>query len=169
MKLCITSTGNTMTSAVDPRFGRAPYFMLIDTETDQAQAIENTAVADAQGAGIGAARIMLDQGVEALLTGHLGPNAQDALRGSGIQLIEGVSGEMNVEEALNHYRDSIGKVSPQKSDETSPQTTETGQPGTGRGPGMGAGRGLGGGGRGMGGRGMGGGGGRGMGGGRRRR
>ena len=43
MKIAISSTGPDLTDLVDPRFGRCPFYVFVDTETDEFQAIENTA------------------------------------------------------------------------------------------------------------------------------
>lgn len=92
MKIAITSTGKTMDSEVDPRFGRAAYFVIVDTETMEFSAIENENVAAAGGAGISSAKVVTDAGAEALLTGNCGPNAQRTLSAAGIKLYTGATG-----------------------------------------------------------------------------
>ena len=41
MKIAVTSTGRTIDSEVDVRFGRSPYFLIVDTDTMEVEAIEN--------------------------------------------------------------------------------------------------------------------------------
>ncbi|WP_028581006.1 NifB/NifX family molybdenum-iron cluster-binding protein [Desulfogranum japonicum] len=165
MKVCITSTGRDTESLVDERFGRTPYFIIFNTETDTAETVENTSSGNAQGAGIGAASLIVDHGVHHLLTGRLGPKATDALQSSGIHVTEGISGQSTVKQAYDTFKQSGPSRSPKQSIDSPPQTTPSGQPGMGMGGGGGTGCGR------SGGRGRcggGGGGGRGMGGGRRR-
>ena len=65
MKIAVTSTGNTLDSQVDPRFGRAAYFLVVDTETMEFECISNDAVSAAGGAGISAAKTVADSGAKA--------------------------------------------------------------------------------------------------------
>lgn len=61
MKLCITSTGKDLQAQVDNKFGRAPYFFLVDTETLTSEAATNSASSAGQGAGIRAAQTLTDR------------------------------------------------------------------------------------------------------------
>lgn len=92
MKIAITSTGKTMDSEVDPRFGRAAYFVIVDTETTDFSVIENENPAAAGGAGINSAKVVTDAGAQAVLTGNCGPNAQRTLSAAGIKLYTGLTG-----------------------------------------------------------------------------
>lgn len=102
MKLCITAAGNTLSSPTDSAFGRAPWFVLIDTDSKAVEALANSSVNAVQGAGIAAAQLMADQGVEAILTGRLGPKAQAALAAAGIAMHEGLA-RCTVDEALQQF------------------------------------------------------------------
>ena len=76
MKLATTSEGENLQSSVDPRFGRAKFFVVLDTETQAAMAVNNAVTLNAaQGAGIQAGKRIVDLGVYALITGHVGPEA----------------------------------------------------------------------------------------------
>jgi predicted Fe-Mo cluster-binding NifX family protein len=86
MKIAVTSTGNSMESQVDPRFGRCTTFLIVDTETMQAEPIPNSSVSAAHGAGIGAAQKVASLGVNAVITGHVGPNAHTALSGARLDI-----------------------------------------------------------------------------------
>jgi predicted Fe-Mo cluster-binding NifX family protein len=92
MKIAITSTGKTLDSQVDPRFGRAACFIIIDTETTNFNAIDNENIAAGGGAGISSAKIVIDNGAEAVLTGNCGPNAERTLTASGVKLYTGITG-----------------------------------------------------------------------------
>jgi predicted Fe-Mo cluster-binding NifX family protein len=102
MKIAITSTGETMDSQVDPRFGRAQYFIVIDTETMDHTVIENASIAAAGGAGISAGKAVADTGAEAVLTGNCGPNAQRTLDAAGIKLYTEVKG--TIAEAVELFK-----------------------------------------------------------------
>jgi predicted Fe-Mo cluster-binding NifX family protein len=93
MKMAITSTGQTLDAEVDQRFGRAELFLIVDTETGEAKAVDNRQNLDApQGAGIQAAKTVIDQGAEVLITGHCGPNAFKTLQAAGIKVVVGAQG-----------------------------------------------------------------------------
>ena len=177
MKIAISATGKDLDSAIDPRFGRAGYFIIVDTESGNiVNVIDNLAAQNAaQGAGINAGTLVAGSGAKTVLTGQIGPKAFEVLQASGIKMISNVSG--TVREAIEQYKK--GTISsPDEGPSAAANSGKTfgpsfgggrGMGGGGRGRGIGGGgRGMGGGGRGMGGggRGMGGGGGGGMGGGR---
>ncbi|RJQ56004.1 MAG: dinitrogenase iron-molybdenum cofactor biosynthesis protein [Actinobacteria bacterium] len=85
MKVIVSSLGPHLEDAVDERFGRAAFFVLVDTLTGAHQAIDNSRNQDAlQGAGIGSAELAGEHEAEAVLTGHLGPKAFDALSKASI-------------------------------------------------------------------------------------
>lgn len=102
MKIAVTSTGKTLDSQVDPRFGRAACFVIIDTGTMDFNVIENENVAAAGGAGIGSAKTVSDAGAEAVLTGKCGPNAERTLSAAGLKLYTGVTG--TVAEAVEFFK-----------------------------------------------------------------
>ena len=71
---------------VDPRFGRAPYFVILDVKAGEVlNVLPNTAAGAAHGAGTGAARIMADNQVNAVIAGRFGPKALQALQASGVE------------------------------------------------------------------------------------
>jgi predicted Fe-Mo cluster-binding NifX family protein len=87
MKVAVTSQGKDLASTVDPRFGRARYFVVADTETSEFEAVDNEQNLNAaQGAGIQSAQCVAGLGVEAVLTGHCGPKAFQALSAGGIAI-----------------------------------------------------------------------------------
>jgi predicted Fe-Mo cluster-binding NifX family protein len=103
MKVAITSQGETMQSPVDPRFGRAKYFMVIESETGDCSAVANAVnLHAAQGAGIQAGRAVAELGVKALITGNVGPKAFSLLNAAGIKIYIGASG--TIEEALEQFK-----------------------------------------------------------------
>jgi predicted Fe-Mo cluster-binding NifX family protein len=95
MKIAISSSGKTLDSAVDPRFGRAEYFIIVDPETMDFEAVENSQNLNLpQGAGIQAGKTIADNQVEALITGHCGPKAFKVLQAAGIKIMTGASGKV---------------------------------------------------------------------------
>ena len=96
MKIAVTSTGETLDSQIDPRFGRAAFFLIVETETMELSVVENQNISAAGGAGINSAKLVADAGVEAVVTGNCGPNAARVLAAAGIKLYthaEGTAGE----------------------------------------------------------------------------
>ncbi len=102
MKIAVTSTGKTMDAQVDPRFGRAACFVVVDTESMEFEAVENTNVDAGGGAGISAAKVVIDTGARAVLTGNCGPNAERTLRAGNVRLYTGVTGA--VAEAVERFK-----------------------------------------------------------------
>jgi len=89
MKVCISSKGNSIQSIMDPRFGRAAYFIIADTETMEIELIENSAAASGGGAGITSGQLMVDKDVTAVITGNVGPNAMNVLKAANIEIYRG--------------------------------------------------------------------------------
>jgi predicted Fe-Mo cluster-binding NifX family protein len=109
MKVAITSEGPDLCSRVDPHFGRANGFILLDTETDEFSAHDNAQNVNAsQGAGIQAGRTIADLGAEAILTGSVGPKALTALRAANVTIYTGVAGTIG--EAFEKFK--TGKLQP---------------------------------------------------------
>lgn len=103
MKVAITSQGEKMDSMVDERFGRARWFIVVDTETGEYQAVSNEQNLNAShGAGIQAAENVCRYGVEAVITGHCGPKAFRALNAAGIKIFTGAEG--TVSETLDKFK-----------------------------------------------------------------
>ena len=93
MFVVVTSTGETLDSDVDPRFGRARTFILYDTETGTHKVIDNSAgVNAAHGAGTRAAEEVSRAGAEYVITGRCGPKAERALQAAGVKIVLGATG-----------------------------------------------------------------------------
>lgn len=102
MKICVTSTSNNLDAQVDPRFGRCAYFLIVDSETLEFEAIANVSQDASSGAGIQAAQTIANKGATVVLTGNVGPNAFQALNAAKIDIITGASG--TIKEALEKYK-----------------------------------------------------------------
>jgi len=92
MKLAISSSGQDLAAQLDPRFGRCRYFLIIETDSMSCEVFDNDNAALSGGAGIQSAQLIAAKGAKALITGHCGPNAMQALTAAGIQVYVGQSG-----------------------------------------------------------------------------
>lgn len=93
MKIAITSKGKDLDSEVDPRFGRAAFIIIADTESLDFEILDNAENSNSfKGAGIQAATSIHDKGAEILLTGFCGPNAFKTLEAAKIKVIDNVEG-----------------------------------------------------------------------------
>jgi predicted Fe-Mo cluster-binding NifX family protein len=108
MKICVTSQGSTLQSQVDPRFGRCAYFVVVDTDTMEFEAIDNAQVQAGGGAGVQSGQLIAEKEVKAVLTGNVGPNAYQTLNAGGVEIITGVSG--SVQEAVEKYKNGEFKA-----------------------------------------------------------
>jgi predicted Fe-Mo cluster-binding NifX family protein len=102
MKICVSAVADSLDAQVDPRFGRCQFFVIVNSETMQFEAIPNMASGAMGGAGIQAAQTIASKGVQVLLTGNVGPNAFQALSTAGIKIVTGAFG--NVREAIEKYK-----------------------------------------------------------------
>ena len=102
MKIAVTSSGKDLDSPMEPRFGRCPYFIIIDSETMEYEALPNMAQGAAHGAGIQAARFVTDKWINMVITGNVGPNAFSALSSAGIEVITIMLG--TVREAVEEFK-----------------------------------------------------------------
>ncbi len=103
MKVVLTAAGREMTSALDPRFGRAKYFIVVDTESGEFAVHDNAQNLNAaQGAGIQAGETVARLQAEAVITGNVGPKAFRALNAAGIKIY--LSGNDSIAEALRKFK-----------------------------------------------------------------
>ncbi|WP_338668854.1 DUF134 domain-containing protein [Pseudodesulfovibrio methanolicus] len=103
-RIAVTTEGPTLDDRVDPRFGRAAGFAIVDPETmTVVQYVDNGgSQAMAQGAGIQAAENVANAGASVLLTGYVGPKAFAALEAAGIAIGQDVD-NLTVREAVEKY------------------------------------------------------------------
>jgi predicted Fe-Mo cluster-binding NifX family protein len=104
MKIAVTATGKELSANIDPRFGRASQFLIIDSDTDSLDVVENKQILDLpQGAGIQAAQNLVSHHVDVLITGNCGPKAFRVLEAAGIRLIIGAKGR--IDKIIDEYKD----------------------------------------------------------------
>ena len=147
MRVLISASGPDLNSPVDPRFGRAPYYIVVESENpEDFRSFPNPQAQAPSGAGIAAAQMVIQEGVQAVISGAFGPNAQAVLQSAGIKIFNAPAG-ITVAQAIEMLRNGNLSETPMG---PGPDF------GTGYGPGYGPGFGPGGGwgrGRGRGGRG----------------
>ena len=103
MKIVITAQGKELSSEIDLRFGRAKWLIVVDTETGDFQAHDNTVNLNAaQGAGIQTGQNIASLGVEAAITGNVGPNAFKTLNAAGIKIF--LTEKQTVAEAIELFK-----------------------------------------------------------------
>jgi predicted Fe-Mo cluster-binding NifX family protein len=104
MRIAIPVEDTNISGKVCPSFGRAPYFMVYDTNGEQAEFIENTAANSPGGAGVKAAQIVVDQNIDALLTPRCGQNSADVMKTAGIEFFQTVGDSIsnNIEAYKNN-------------------------------------------------------------------
>lgn len=112
MRVAITAKEPSLDSQVDQRFGRARYLLVVDIETDDVEAHDNEVNLNAaQGAGIQTAQNVVQLKVEAVLTGHVGPNAFRVLSSAGIKAYTGL--QNTVAETIEDFK--AGRLNPVES------------------------------------------------------
>ncbi len=112
MKIAVTSKGKDLDSEVDPRFGRAAYILIVDTDSFEFEALDNSENVNAfKGAGIQAAVMVSNKGAEVLLTGFCGPNAFKTVNAAKIKVVNDVSG--TVRDVVNAFKDGKYKFADQ--------------------------------------------------------
>jgi len=133
MKIAVSAIAPTLDAEVDPRFGRCQYFVIVDPQTMEFEALQNSSAMASGGAGISTAQMVANKGVQVILTGNCGPNAYRTLSAAGLQVITGATGK--IRNVVQAYKD--GKFQPIV------QANVDSHYGMGSGSGMGGGRGMG--------------------------
>ena len=131
MKICISSLVPDLDSLIDPRFGRAQYFLFLDEKGNLDEVTSNPGILARGGAGITAAQKIANRKIDILITGNVGPNAVGVLGTTKIEIFL-CPANIKVKDAFSMWKDNkLTKVK------------ESSVPGHfGMGQGMGRGRGL---------------------------
>jgi len=103
-RIAVSSEGPSLDDRVDPRFGRAAGFVIVDLDSMESRYIDNgQSQVMAQGAGIQAAGLVARAGVRCLLTGYVGPKAFQALTAAGIKVGQNLEG-LTVRDAVERFK-----------------------------------------------------------------
>lgn len=140
MKIAISAASNDLKQPINPVFGRCPGFLIIEIEGKEIKGhsfFPNAAAQAGMGAGIAAAQTVAGQGVQAVISGNVGPNAFMVLSQSGIKVYQAFG--LSAEQAIQQLAE--GKL------QEMPAASAQGRFGMGAGRGAGFGRGTGGRGR----------------------
>jgi predicted Fe-Mo cluster-binding NifX family protein len=97
MKIAIASVGQDENAEINPRPGRARFYLLFDESGNLLEVISNPFSRGGGGAGFGVAKMLADRGVDIVVGGQFGENMEGALRGRGLRYYE-MAG--NVKEGL---------------------------------------------------------------------
>lgn len=103
LRIAVTAEGKELSSEVDVRFGRAKWLIVIDTETGDCEVHDNIVNLNAiQGAGIQTGQNISNLGVEAVITGNVGPNAFKTLSAAGVKIF--LVQKQTVQESLDSFK-----------------------------------------------------------------
>jgi predicted Fe-Mo cluster-binding NifX family protein len=103
-KVIVSAASADINAAVDPRFGRGAYLILVDTQTLEWQSFENPGVQASGGAGIQAAQFIAKQNVEAVISGDFGPNAHEALAAANVKMYVFNNQATTVQAAIDDFK-----------------------------------------------------------------
>lgn len=117
MKIAFSTNGNSMASVIEGAFGRCRFFLVFDTDSTEHKIHENSGANMAGGAGIKAAEIIGNLGVDTLVTGSLGPNARPVLESAGVTV---VFREGKIEDALASLVESPSNENHEKAEKEAP-------------------------------------------------
>lgn len=108
MIVAIPVDKKSMDGNVSDHFGRTEFFLVFNTETDQASFIDNDAMNAQGGAGIKAAQVLVDNNIDTLISPRLGQNAFEVINGADITIYES-NGNL-IDENIKALKE--GKLSP---------------------------------------------------------
>lgn len=114
MKIVIPVDEKDMGTNVCVSFGRAPYFLVYDTQTKESLFIDNSAAASTGGAGIKAAQMIVDNEANTLLTPRCGENAANVLRAADIKIFKtiDVSAKNNIDAFITGKLSLLNEIHP---------------------------------------------------------
>lgn len=86
MKAFISVNEPNMETSLNERFARAPYFIIVDTETGELiKSIENTFRDGAHGVGIRVGTMAVNEDIDCVIGAHMGPKVLEVIRESNIK------------------------------------------------------------------------------------
>ena len=105
MIIAFSSSGMDLSADVDPRFGRAAYFIFANPDTMEYECIENKQNLNLpQGAGIQSAKTIVEKKADILITGNCGPKAYNVLKAAGVKIIVGAKGKIS--DVIQDYKNN---------------------------------------------------------------
>ncbi len=85
MKVAVSADGDSEKANVDERFGRCPYFVIVDTEDMEFETIENEHADESHGVAPQVVQTLSEMDIEAVITGNIGPNGYQTLESAAIE------------------------------------------------------------------------------------
>ncbi|MBW6411205.1 NifB/NifX family molybdenum-iron cluster-binding protein [Clostridium weizhouense] len=104
MKIAISAKGKNIDDLLDMRFGRCEYFQICDTESAEIKILENKGILASGGAGIAASNQLIDENIDVIITGNLGPNAFELIEKAEIKAYKCES--ISIKSALDKYKNN---------------------------------------------------------------
>ena len=104
MILLISAQQPILDSPIDERFGRSPWLIKMNTETNQWEAFPNPGASQSGGAGVAAAQFVIDQKANTVISGDFGPHAASAFRAANIVMCLFTGEISTVQQAIEHFR-----------------------------------------------------------------
>ncbi|MFA6939720.1 MAG: NifB/NifX family molybdenum-iron cluster-binding protein [Clostridiaceae bacterium] len=101
MKIAISASGKSNESLLDIRFGRCEYFQIHDTQSGEVKILENKGQNASGGAGIASSNQLIDEKVDIIITGNLGPNAFELIEKAEIKPYK--CGSLAIRDVLQKY------------------------------------------------------------------
>ncbi len=109
MKIALATEGPSLDDGVSARFARAPYFLIVDADSLQFDAISNAPSTDvAAGLGLRAAWLVVNRHAAMVIAGRVGRNARRILEEHSVKIIAGESG-MSAREAVSLHRSGVSR------------------------------------------------------------
>ena len=106
MILFISSSGKSLESPPNPRFGRTEFFIKYDLEDDTWNALENPAAAQSGGAGVAASQYLVDQNANVAISGRFGPNAYRVLDSAKIDMLTFDKSHNTIKDVIDAFKDN---------------------------------------------------------------
>lgn len=103
MKVGVSASGRDLNARVDNRFGRCNWFLVVESDSLEFTIHENRHADEEMGAGVAAARDLIDQDVDAVISGQVGPKAYEVLKATNIDIFL-VSDDVTVRTALERLK-----------------------------------------------------------------
>ncbi len=104
MRILLSAQGDNKESLVDQRFGRAAYYVIYDDQTNEYSSVENQGKLENSGAGVKASQFVLEQGVDCVITGSLGPKSFMIIQDAGLKGYKNFEG--TVEEIIEAFKNN---------------------------------------------------------------
>lgn len=91
MKIALPVNEKSIEANFHDSFGRAPYYLLYNTNSKEVDFLDHRAVAIQGGAGVRAAQVLADHGVRAIITPQCGENAEKILRNAEVLVYKSIA------------------------------------------------------------------------------